>query len=156
MCITTLSTPEFLHSVPTWALHYMPLIHSCSLNLILWVGFSPGPFQVSQAWYTTGNIGWFFSNVPDLVHCRYTSSVLFECPAWCTADTPVRFFLNVPGLVTANTPVCSFECPRPVHCKTLVWFFSNVPGVSPPIRGFPGTLQMNPTGCTQGGLAWDT
>src|SRR5882762_646023 len=75
--------------------------------------------------------------------------------AWCTADTPVRFFLNVPGLVHCEyTSSVLFKCPRPVHLGYTSWVhlecsrgFPSQSGVSPPGRGeTPGTLQMNPTG----------
>src|SRR5882762_483340 len=35
---------------------------------------------MSQAWYTANTLVRFFLNVPGLVHHRYTSLVLFECP----------------------------------------------------------------------------
>src|SRR6267378_976886 len=74
--------------------------------------------------------------------------------AWCTADTPVWFFSNVPGLVHCEyTGLVLFKCPRPVHLGYISWVhlecsrgFPSQSGVSPPGRGeTPGTLQMNPT-----------
>ena len=87
------------------------------------MGFHLGPFQVFQAWYTTGTLVWFFLNVPGLVHCRYTGLVLFKCPR------PVHL-----GYISW----VHLECSRG---------FPSQSGVSPPGRGeTPGTLQMNPTG----------
>src|SRR5882762_3757553 len=74
--------------------------------------------------------------------------------AWYIADTPVWFFLNVPGLVNCEyTGLVLFKCPRPVHLGYISWVhlecsrgFPSQSGVSPPGRGeTPGTLQMNPT-----------
>src|SRR5882762_9505273 len=92
---------------------------------------------MSQAWYTANTPVRFVSNVPGLVHCEYTSSVLFECPrpgalrihrfglfqmsqAWYTANTPVWFFSSVPGQSTLDRPV---------------GFIRRVPRVSPPSQG---------------------
>src|SRR5882762_9831389 len=68
--------------------------------------------------------------------------------AWYTANTPVWFVLNVPGLVHCEyTGSVCFKCPRPgtlqIHwfgsfqmsqawytVNTPVWFFSSVPGQS--------------------------
>src|SRR6267378_1533861 len=83
---------------------------------------------------------------------------------WYTADTLVRFFSNVPGLVHCEyTGLVLFKCPRPVHLGYTSWVhlecsrgFPSQSGVSPLLGGeTPGTFEMNQTGVFAVHQAWD-
>src|SRR6267378_2922387 len=73
---------------------------------------------------------------------------------WYTADTPVWFFLNVPGLVHCEyTGLVLFKCPRPVHLGYTSWVhlecsrgFPSQSGVSPLLGGKTPDWEGKPLG----------
>src|SRR6267378_1533860 len=85
---------------------------------------------MSQTWCTANTPVWFFSNVPGLVHCRYTSLVLFKCPRPGTLR--IHWF---------GSFQVSQASPPWVHQLGSFGVFQGFPL---PVRGFPSTGRGNP------------